>query len=60
MWKDLFQETGTFKQPSTWLNMKQEIDKKGLSKSVTQIKSKLRNMKDAYKKARDNNSQTET
>ena len=31
--------------------MKQEIDKKGLSKSVTQIKSKLRNiMKDAYKK----------
>ena len=60
MWKDLFQETGTFKQQSTWLKMKQEIDKKGLSKSVTQIKSKLRNMKDAYKKARDNNSQTET
>ena len=60
MWKDLFQETGTFKQPSTWLKMKQEIDKKGLSKSATQIKSKLRNMKDAYKKARDNNSQTET
>ena len=60
MWKDLFQETGTFKQLSTWLKMKQEIDKKGLSKSLTQIKSKLRNMKDAYKKARDNNSQTGT
>ena len=41
--------------------MKQEIDKKGLSKSVTQIKSKLRNiMKDAYKKAKDSNSQTRT
>ena len=40
--------------------MKQEIDKKGLSKSVTQIKSKLRNMKDAYKKAKDNSSQTGT
>ena len=32
--------------------MKQKIDKKGLSKSVTQIKSKLCNMKDAYKKAK--------
>ena len=38
--------------------MKQEIDKKGQSKLVTQIKNKLRNMKDRYKKAKDNNSQT--
>ena len=60
MWKDLFQEIETFKQPSAWLKMKQEIDKKGLSKSVTQIKSKLRNMKDAYKKAKTGNSQTGT
>ena len=60
IWKDLFQEIETFKQPSAWLKMKQEIDKKGLSKSVTQIKSKLRNMKNAYKKAKDNNSQTGT
>ena len=59
-WKDLFQEIVTLKQPSAWLKMKQEIDKKGLSKSVTQIKSKLRNMKDAYRKAKDNNSQTGT
>ena len=50
MWKDLFQEIETFKQLSAWLKMKQEINKKGLSKSVTQIKNKLRNMKDAYKK----------
>ena len=34
--------------------MKQQIDKNGLLKSVTQIKSKLRNMKDVYKKAKDN------
>ena len=40
--------------------MKQEIDKKGLSKSVTQIKSKLRNVKDVCKKVKDNNSQTGT
>ena len=38
--------------------MKTEIDKKGLSESVSQIKSKLRNTKDAYKKAKDNNSKT--
>ena len=60
MQKDLFQEIETFKQSSAWLKMKQEIDKKGLPKSVRQIKSKLRNMKDAYKKAKDNNSQTGT
>ena len=30
--------------------MKTEIDKKGLSKSVTEIKSKLHNMKETYKK----------
>ena len=34
--------------------MKQEIDKKGLSKSVTQIANKLRNIKHAYKKAKHN------
>ena len=60
MWKDLYPQIETFKQPSAWLKVKQEIDKKGLSKSNTQIKSKLRNMKDAYKKAKDNNSQTGT
>ena len=32
MWKDLFQEIEAFKQPSAWLKMKTEIDKKGLSK----------------------------
>ena len=40
--------------------MKTEIDKKGLSESFSQIKSKLRNTKDAYKKAKDNNSKTGT
>ena len=34
MWKDLFQDIETFKQPSAQLKMKQEIDKKGLSKSL--------------------------
>ena len=41
MWKDLFQEIETLKQPSAWLKMKQEIHKKGQSKSVMQINSKL-------------------
>ena len=35
LWKDLFQEIETFKQPSSWLKMKNEIDKKGLSKLLT-------------------------
>ena len=60
MWKTLFQEIETFKQPSAWLKMKEEIHKKGLSKLVTQIKNKLHNMKDACKKTKDNNSQTGT
>ena len=60
MWKDLFQEIETFKQSSTWPKMKTEIDKKGLSKLVTQIKSKLCNMKEAQKNAKDNNSKTGT
>ena len=60
MWKDLFQETETVKQPSAWLKMKQEIDKKELSRLVTQIKNKLRNMKDVCEKAKGNNSQTGT
>ena len=38
--------------------MKHEIAKNGLSKSVTQAKNKLRNMKGAYKKAKDNITQT--
>ena len=52
MWKDLFQETAN----SAWLKIKKEIDKKGLPKSVNQIKNKLCNMEDVYKKAKDNNS----
>ena len=32
--------------------MKQEIDKEWLSKSVAPIKNKLSNMKDAYKKSK--------
>ena len=58
MGNDLFQEIETFKEPSAWLKMKTEIDKKRLSKSVTQIKNKLCNMKDAYKKAKDNDRPT--
>ena len=57
MWTDLFQEIETFEQPSAWLKIEKEIYPKGLSKSVTQINIKLCNMKHAYKKEKDNNSQ---
>ena len=52
IWKNLFQEIETLKQPSAWLKMKHEIAKNGLSKSVTQTKNKLCNMKEAYKKSK--------
>ena len=60
IWKNVSQEIETLKQPSAWLKMKREIAKNGLSKSVTQTKNKRRNMKEAYKKAKDNNNQTGT
>ena len=53
-------EQQTFEEPSARLKMKTEINEMGLSKSFTQIKSKLRNMKEAYKKVNDNNSKTGT
>ena len=40
------------------LKIKVEIDKLGNSKSLKQVKDKLRNLKDAYKQARGNNKQT--
>ena len=42
------------KQHSLWAKIKVEIAKLGNPKSLKQIKDKLRNLKDAYKQARDN------
>lgn len=58
LWKQMFKEIETFKQPSVWFIIKQRVDKVGPPKSILQIKTKLRNMKKAYKEAKDHNSRT--
>ena len=60
MWKDLFQEIETYKQPSSWLKMKNKIDKKGLSTWLTQIKKNFVIWKTRTKRNKDNNSQIAT
>ena len=54
-WKYLYNEIETFKQPSACLKVKELVDKHGQDKSVTQIKNKLRNLKDFYKQSKENN-----
>ena len=57
-WKEYYNELETAKQHNLWTKIKVEIDKLGNKKSLKQIKDKLRNLKDAYKQAHDNNKQT--
>ena len=57
-WKQYYNELETAKKHSLWAKIKVEIDKLGNSKPLKQIKDKLRNLKDAYKQACDNNKQT--
>ena len=57
-WKEYYNELETAKQHSLWANIKVEIDKLRSPMSMKQVKDKLRNLKDAYKQARDNNKQT--
>ena len=57
-WKEYFLDLETFKQPSAWLKVKDKVDSAGPEKSMKQIKTKLRNMKDSYRQAKDNNKKT--
>ena len=57
-WKEHYNELETANSIAYGLKIKVEIDKLGNSKSLKQVKDKLRNLKDAYKQARDNNKQT--
>ena len=45
----------TFKQPSAWLKINHQLDKHRSPKSLKQIKSKLRILKESYKNAKENN-----
>ena len=57
-WKENYNELETAKLHNLWAKIKVEIDKRGNPRSLKPIKDKLRNLKDAYKQARDNNKQT--
>ena len=54
-WKENYNELETAKLHNLWAKIKVEIDKRGNPRSLKPIKDKLRNLKDAYKQARDNN-----
>ena len=43
------------KQHSIWILIKNKIDAAGKPKTLKQIKTKIRNLKDAYKACKDNN-----
>ena len=55
MWAENIQQIESSRSYEAWQKIKREIDNNGPSKSVKQIKTKLRNLKDAYKKAKENN-----
>ena len=57
-WKENFADLETFKQPNAWLKIKHQVDKHGPPKSLKQIKSKLRTLKESYKNAKENNNKT--
>ena len=49
MWKDHYKEFESIKQHSIWILIKNKIDAAGKPKILKQIKTKIRNLKDAYK-----------
>ena len=59
MWKENYKELESSKQHSVWMRIKNKIDGLGNPKTLKQIKTKLRNMKDAYKVSQDNNKKLE-
>ena len=58
MWKDHYKELESIKQHSIWILIKIKIDAAGKSKILKQIKTKIRNLKDAYKTCKDNSKKT--
>ena len=57
-WKNYFSLVESHKANSAWNKIQAEVNKVGPFKSLKQCKDKLRNLKDAYKVACDNNKQS--
>ena len=58
LWKEHFRDLQTSKQHLIWIKIKTAVNEKGREKTLKQLKDKIRNLKDAYKAARDNNKKT--
>ena len=58
LWKKFFHELETSKQATVWQKIRLGVNSFGSEKSLKQVKDKLRNLKDAYKSARDHNKNT--
>ena len=54
-WKDYFKIIESAGSYRAWLKIKVAVDNAGPAKSIKQCKDKVRNLKDAYKQAKDNN-----
>ena len=58
MWKDHYKEFESSKQHSIWILIKNKVDVPGKHKTLKQIKTKIRNLKDVYIACKDNNKKT--
>ena len=58
MWKDHYKELESIKQHSIWILIRNKIDVAGKQKILKEIKTKIRNLKDAYEACKDNNKKT--
>lgn len=57
-WKDNITELESSRNRQAWLKIMEEVNKQGSKKTPSQGKKKLSNLKDTYKKAKENNKKT--
>ena len=55
MWKENLSDIESSKANVIWTKIKTEVDKHGTVKTIKQCKIKIRNLKDTFKKAKENN-----
>ena len=56
--QEVFDQLESAQAHGAWSKIKYYVDKAGEAKTITQCKTKIRNLKDEYKKAKDNNNRT--
>ena len=58
LWKDSYAKLETAKAHEVWVLIKSEVDKHGNNKTIKQCRDKIKNLKNAYKKAKEENKKT--